>query len=120
MSAPITISPAQLNAYLRGRQRTAPRLPWNATDFSQLPLGIYGTAPVTHLSLLARYYDFTIHDVDEALYLRRSLVRMQAMRRSVFVVPTALVPVVYQANRAKHIADLDRLLKQGRVTPAAD
>jgi hypothetical protein len=114
-----TITHAQLNAYLRGRQCLVPRLPWDAADFSQLPIGIYGSAPVTHFSLLARYEDFSFHHLDETLYEHRSLVRMQAMRRSVFVIPTALMPLVYQANRAKHVHELDRFLKQARVTPAA-
>lgn len=114
-----TISQAHLNAYLRRRQRLASRLPWDSADFSRLPIGIYGTAPVTHLSFLARYDNFSVHHLDEALYAQRSLVRIQAMRRSVFVIPTALMPLVYQANCTKHIHELDRFLRQARVSPAA-
>ena len=50
--------------------------------------------PTVHLSVAART---KADDVERALYDDRTLVRMLGMRRTMFVVPAALVPVVQEA-----------------------
>ena len=88
----------QLNHYLWQRQGFA-------GDTTSAPLnsltGIYATPPMCYLSLLARQADFRFADLDEALYERRTVVRVRAMRYSVFLVTTALLPAIYQATRAQ-------------------
>lgn len=59
---------------------------------------LHGSDPATpHLSITARG-DHTPADVEHAMYDDRDLVRMHGMRRTVFVVPTDLVPVVHAAT----------------------
>jgi len=59
---------------------------------------LHATDAVTvYLSLQARSEGVVPADVERALYEERTLVRMLAMRRTLWVVPRELVPVVYAA-----------------------
>ncbi|GHF28298.1 hypothetical protein GCM10017786_72980 [Amycolatopsis deserti] len=70
-------------------------------------VALHATDPATvHLSVLARSAASTT-DVERALYDDRTLVRMLGMRRTMFVVPRGLVPVV-QAACADDIAIRER------------
>jgi hypothetical protein len=61
-------------------------------------VGLHSSDPATvFLSARARVRDFLPHDLEEALYARRSLVRMLGMRRTLFVVPRDLAPVMHEA-----------------------
>lgn len=72
-------------------------------------VALHATDPATvHLSVLARSPAGTA-DVERALYDDRTLVRMLGMRRTMFVVPAALVPAV-QAACADDIAKRQRTL----------
>jgi hypothetical protein len=58
-------------------------------------VGLHSSDPATvFLSARARVDGFTPSHLEDALYRRRSLVRMLGMRRTLFVVPSALVDVV--------------------------
>ncbi len=54
--------------------------------------GVYGAAPTSHLSLLARTRGYKPDDLDEAVLRTRALVRVPAMRGSIYLVPADLVP----------------------------
>ncbi|MEV3959839.1 winged helix DNA-binding domain-containing protein [Nocardia sp. NPDC050193] len=57
---------------------------------------LHATDPATvHLSVAARGHDLGPAQVERALYEDRSLVRMLAMRRTMFVAPVDLVPVLH-------------------------
>ena len=60
-------------------------------------------------------------DLEDALYGRRSLVRMLGMRRTLFVVPVELAPVMHEACTKALIpgqrARLVRMLEEQRVAP---
>ena len=59
---------------------------------------LHATDAVTvFLSIRARSAGVTPADVERALYEQRSLVRMLAMRRTLWVVPRELVPIVFAA-----------------------
>lgn len=61
-------------------------------------VALHATDPATvHLSVAARGADLTPDAVGRALHEERSLVRMMGMRRTMFVVPLDLVPVVQRA-----------------------
>ena len=61
-------------------------------------VGLHSSDPATvHLSARARVDAFEPADLEEALYTRRSLVRMLGMRRTLFVVPLDLAPVMHEA-----------------------
>jgi hypothetical protein len=61
-------------------------------------VGLHATEPaLVHLAVLARSKVSTLSDVDSALHQRRSLVRWMGMRRTLFVLPRDVVPVVQAA-----------------------
>jgi hypothetical protein len=61
-------------------------------------LGLHATDPATvYLAAVARMATPDIDTVDRALYDHRSVVRMLGMRRTMFVVPAPLAPVVHEA-----------------------
>ena len=58
-------------------------------------VGLHATDPATvYLSLQQRMPGFTIGDLDDALYERRSLTRLLGMRRTMFVVPLDLAAAI--------------------------
>jgi hypothetical protein len=79
---------------------------------------LHATDPATvFLSVLARSTQATITNIETALYEERSLVRMLAMRRTMFVVPMDFAPVVHAAAslavaarvRRQMVSELGRL-----------
>ena len=68
---------------------------------------LHATDPATvYLSVLARCPSVTVKDIARAMYDDRTVVRMLAMRRTLFLVPADLVPVVH------HGASLDIAAQQ--------
>lgn len=71
-----------------------------------------------YLSVLARCPLLTVDDVACQLYDERRVVRMLAMRRTLFVVPADLVPIVHAAASLDVAASQRRrLLTQLAATP---
>ena len=61
-------------------------------------VGLHSSDPATvFLSSWARVDRFEPAELEDALYVRRSLVRMLGMRRTLFVVPLELAPVMHEA-----------------------
>jgi hypothetical protein len=77
----------------------------SVADIARSMVALHATDPATvYLSARARSGGLmTPADIDDALYERRELVRMLAMRRTVFVVPAESVPVV-QASTTDRVA----------------
>jgi hypothetical protein len=92
----VTVSVAQRRARLIERHRLA--VPADSVvDAVDAIIALHGTDPTAvYLSAWART-GCAAGDVDEAVYAKRSLVRMLGMRRTMFVVPAGLVPVVQAA-----------------------
>ncbi|GAA3243829.1 winged helix DNA-binding domain-containing protein [Dactylosporangium siamense] len=67
-------------------------------------------AATVYLSTAARLAAPTVTDVEDALYTRRSLLRMLGMRRTMFVVPTTTAPTVHAAATLAVAAEQRRLL----------
>jgi hypothetical protein len=85
-------------------------------------VGLHSSDPATvYLSSWARVDGFEPADLEDALYRRRSLVRMLGMRRTLFVVPVDLAPVMHEACTKALIpgqrARLVRMLEGQRVAP---
>ncbi|WP_251150191.1 winged helix DNA-binding domain-containing protein [Cellulosimicrobium sp. Marseille-Q4280] len=82
-------------------------------------LALHATdAPSVYLSVLARVPDLVLADVRDALFGRRTLVKVLAMRRTMFVVRRELVPVVHAAAGAAVGRRLrTRLLKELATLP---
>ncbi len=88
-------------------------------------VGLHSSDPATVvLSLRARLDPFAVADLEDALYERRSLLRMLAMRRTMFVVPLDLAAVMDAACTRTLVARerrvLVQLLEQGGVTDDPD
>ncbi|MFD9409706.1 winged helix DNA-binding domain-containing protein [Streptomyces sp. NPDC059989] len=71
-------------------------------------VALHATDPAgVHLSLAARLATPSVSEVERALYTDRKLVRMLCMRRTMFVVPRALAPVI-DASTARTVAARER------------
>jgi hypothetical protein len=78
-------------------------------------------AATLHLSVAARLHAPLVETVEDALYERRTLLRMLGMRRTMFVVPVGFAPVVQAgATRAVAAAQRQLLLRHLRETGAGD
>jgi hypothetical protein len=101
MTAIPVVSDRQRQARLAARHRLAPACRAdNALAVTRSLVALHGTDPGTvYLSAAARLCEPGMASLEQALYVDRSLLRMHGMRRTVFVVPTELVPVVqYSSN----------------------
>jgi len=89
-------------------------------DATDAMIALHATDPVTvYLSARARVRGLSPSDVDAALYADRGLVRMLGMRRTMFVVPAALAPVIQRGctdDVAKRLrSGLERDLAKGGI-----
>ena len=74
-------------------------------------VGLHATSPTTpYLSLHARLDGFACADLDDAVYERQSLVRLKAMRGTVFLWSRRLAPLAFAATRAATVASDRRWL----------
>jgi len=108
------VSPAQRQARLAVRHHLAPAA--RAGSVASAVAGmiaLHGTDPASvYLAAWARTGSADKADVEHALYTERALVRMLGMRRTVFVVPAALVPVIQAACTDQIAERLRRQLTQ--------
>lgn len=90
---------AQRRARLAVRHRLAPAARTDdVVAITRSLVALHATDPATvYLSAAARGSGLTPPHLEEALYDRRALVRLLAMRRTMFVVPVELVPVLQAA-----------------------
>jgi hypothetical protein len=88
-------------------------------------IALHGTDPASvYLSARARTRDVDISTIEQALYDDGALVRMLGMRRTVFVVPTGLAPVI-QAACTDQIAgrlrrQLTKVVQEAGIAPDAE
>jgi len=80
-------------------------------------------AAAVFLAIRARMREVTVEAIERALYSDRTLVRILGMRRTVFVVPYELLPVVHAACTLAIAVNerrkLERFLQEGGVTDDA-
>jgi len=103
-------------ARLARRHRLAPESrATTSLDAARAVVVLHSTGPDTvFLSTWARTTDFEVADLEHALYDERTLVRMLGMRRTLWVVPRALVAVV-DAACTRTIAARERKRLEGFV-----
>ncbi|MGH9111003.1 MAG: winged helix DNA-binding domain-containing protein [Acidimicrobiales bacterium] len=99
MNARRSITASERRARLGVRHRLAGSArATDPADVARSLVALHATDPATvFLSVAARTHDATVGAVEQALYDDRSLVRIHGMRRTLFVVPVALVPIVHAA-----------------------
>ncbi|MFD0577750.1 DNA glycosylase AlkZ-like family protein [Dactylosporangium darangshiense] len=74
-------------------------------------VALHATDPATvHLSVSARLHTPLVETLEDALYERRTLLRMLGMRRTMFVVPTGFAATVQAAATRAIAADQRKLL----------
>jgi hypothetical protein len=88
-------------------------------------VGLHSTDPATvFLAAAARLPDVHVAAIERALYVERAVVRTLGMRRTLFVVPVELAPVVQSAVAQALVPGLRRrlvqLLQQAGVADDAD
>lgn len=105
----LSIDVAQRRARLATRHRLAPSArSTDPVDIARSMVVLHATDPATvYLSVGARGIDLTPADVERALYDDRTLLRLLAMRRTMFVAPTELLPVL-QASTCDALAHKQR------------
>ena len=97
-----TVEPDRARRHQLARQHLEPR----SATAGVLPVaddlvGLHATDPASpYLSLHARMTALHAADLEQALYERRSLLRLKCMRGTVFVVSRELAPVLFAATRA--------------------
>ncbi len=111
---PPAVSAAERRRRLAVRHHLAPAArAATAAAAADSIIGLHGTDPTSvYLAARARTRDVGMAAVEHALYEERSLVRMLGMRRTVFVVPAALVPVIQAACTDQIAERLRRQLAQ--------
>ncbi|MFQ6073806.1 MAG: winged helix DNA-binding domain-containing protein [Candidatus Bathyarchaeia archaeon] len=63
-------------------------------------VGLHATSVSTpYLSLYARMKGFRRERLDEGLYVRRNLIRLESMRGTLFIFPTEFAPIAFQATK---------------------
>jgi len=120
-----TVSVAERRARLAVRHHLAPseRAGTVAGAVADI-IALHGTDPASvYLSAWARTSAAGPPDIEQALYAERSLVRMLGMRRTVFVVPAELAPVI-QAACSDQVAErlrrqLTRVVAEAGIAPDA-
>jgi hypothetical protein len=111
----VSVSVAQRRARLVERHRLAVAAD-SVVDAVDAMIALHGTDPTAvYLSAWART-GCAAGQVDEAIYAERSLVRMLGMRRTMFVVPAGLVPVVQAACTDDVAKRLRRQLERDLAT----
>jgi hypothetical protein len=114
-----SISVAERRARLGVRHRLSPGARTDdVVDIARSMVVLHATDPATvYLSVAARSVDAVPAAVERALYDDRTLLRMLAMRRTMFVAPVELVPVLQastaNAMAAKQRATYSRLIERG-------
>ncbi|WP_408629909.1 winged helix DNA-binding domain-containing protein [Amycolatopsis aidingensis] len=82
-------------------------------EVAEAMVALHATDPATvHLSVAARSAEPGVAHTERALYADRTLLRMLGMRRTMFVVPTELAPVVQAACTTEVARKQRRLLVQ--------
>ncbi len=125
-SAVRTVSAAERRARLAVRHHLAPGArSGSVADVVADLIGLHGTDPASvYLAAWARTCGVDRAAIEDALYAERALVRMLGMRRTVFVVPAALVPVV-QSACTDQIAErlrrqLTEVVREAGIAPDAE
>jgi hypothetical protein len=109
----LAISTAQRRARLAWRHGLAGPVPAGKRpeDVSADLVALHATdAATVHLAVAARLHTPLVATVEDALYERRSVLRMLGMRRTMFVVPVGFAPVVQAAATRAVAADQRKLL----------
>ena len=104
------LTPDQVNSFLLKKQHLAPEA--RGEDVVRVVediCALHATAALTpYLSLWSRVKRFTRQQFEAKLYEERKLVRILCMRRTLHIVPSAELPVFFQATKKQLQRSLPR------------
>jgi len=105
--------PAQADAHVLRRQQLASDA--KTDDVVQMVKdisGLYASSATTpYLSLLARTRQFKREQLDEELYVRRTLGRIRCMRKALYILPIDLLVAAHWATRSLNVEASRRYLE---------
>ncbi|HYZ00111.1 MAG TPA: crosslink repair DNA glycosylase YcaQ family protein, partial [Candidatus Binatia bacterium] len=119
--ARVRIDDRERRARLTVRHRLAPSARASSPlEVARSLVALHATgAASVYLAAWARIGEVGVADVDRALFEERTVVRVLGMRRTVFVVPVEVMPVVHgactRAIAARERRNLERLLVEGGI-----
>lgn len=123
MTAMLKVSDEQRRAHLARRHALAPEHRVGDIGAAVATMtALHATEPATpHLSLLARVRELSVEDVEAAMYDERSVLKVMAMRRTLWVVDRELAPSVI-GSAGRRVADTERkrLLKDAAASDTLD
>ena len=116
-----SLDQAQVEAHVLRRQHLAPDSQYD--DVVQTVKDISGlyaaSAAVPYLSLLARIPHFRREQLDNELYVRRTLGRIRCMRKAIYILPSDLLAAAHWATRSLTVEASRRYLEyRGVPRPA--
>jgi hypothetical protein len=85
-----TVTIQQVNRHAWKRQGFDLANVWSENSPEAVQIGVYGFGPSLYPGLLARFGGLQFEQVERAINEERSLVRMGAMRLSLFAIPRSL------------------------------
>jgi uncharacterized protein YcaQ len=81
-------------------------------------VGLHATSVSTpYLSLYARMKDFRREHLNEELYVKRNLIRLESMRGTLFIFPTEFAPIAYQATKPTE-SQLHKSMRHWNFSPS--
>jgi hypothetical protein len=108
-----SLDPAQVEAHVLRRQHLAPDA--RCDDVVQTVKDISGlyaaSAATPYLSLLARTQHFRREQLDDELYVRRTLGRIRCMRKAIYILPSDLLAAAHWATRSLTVEASRRYLE---------
>ena len=89
----------------------------NIIQISDDLCGLQSTGPTEpYLNLLARTKNFMREDLERELYQKRSLGKIRGMRKSLFIVPKELIPIIHNAIKHLTVKRCDKYLEMRNIS----
>ena len=108
----------QVNKFILFKQHLSENSKINdIVQISEDLIGLQSTGPTEpYLNLLVRTRNFKKQDLDTQLYDKRSLGKIRGMRKSMFILPTPLIPVVHNAVMHLTAKRVEKYLEMRKIT----
>ena len=108
MNKKIEISARQLNLFLLKKQNLFEHVDLSIPELVGRLGGLHATASTTpYLSLLARLPSFHCEQLDDELYVEKTLGRIRCVRMTMYIQPTQMFSSMYQATYRKSLVVVD-------------
>jgi len=114
----IKLSLRAVQQYVFSKHHVAPGS--QANQVSQVAQSLFGLhaarLPTPYVTLHSRLTNYQTQDLRHSLLVRRELIKLRCMRRTLHIVPLNLAPVVHQATRTFRVAGCIRTLRSLQIS----